>query len=585
MTHPEQLFTRGYEPVVLDPANPEVARAHLVCAGAERPLTPADRALYGEEVFALVPKLEAAGDLVRDATEERWYSLRRRPQRLLNLRSCGESFTIDSAAGRPVGTIDPVRAFFECHEGAVYLHQAQTYRVRKMDIDARKITVEPVEVDYYTEALADKQTEILEEYDTRPVGPMRLHLGRLKVTEQVTGYARRRLFSQERLSEHPLELPPLRFETVGLWMELPDALPAAATALGHHFMGAIHAVEHCAISLAPLYAACDRGDLGGISYPRHPQVGKPAIFIYDGHPGGIGLSRRCFEALEELLDKTLGTLRSCSCEDGCPSCVHSPKCGNGNKPLDKAGAAYVLEVLRGEAALPAGALSADQQRGLFDPGPPGGGSGAGGGAGGQGGAGGPGGPGGAGGPGGGSAGKGLPPGKVLVFDLETQKSAEEVGGWSEIKKMGLGLAVTLDLARQKFLVFFEQDVEKLIIELLSADLVIGFNVKRFDYEVLRAYTDVDLERVRTLDILEHVKQKLGFRLKLNSLAEATLNEKKIADGMQSLRWWKEGRYELIEMYCKKDVEVTARLYRYGRDNGHLLYRDLESRLVRVPVQF
>lgn len=594
MSHPQEFFTRGYEPVVLDPSNPEVARAHLVCAGAERPITEEDRSLYGEEVFGLVPGLEASGALVRDASGERWYALRRRPQRLLSLRSCGESFRIETGAGRPVGTVDPVRAFFECHEGAIYLHQAQTYRVRKMDVDARKIAVEAAEVDYYTEALAEKETEILEETAARPVGPMGLHLGRLRVTERVTGYARRRLFSQERLSEHPLELPPVRFETVGLWMRLPPDLAAAATSLGHHFMGAIHAVEHCAISLAPLYAACDRGDLGGISYPLHPQVGAPAIFIYDGHPGGIGLSRRAYASLEDLLRRTLETLRLCPCEEGCPSCIHSPKCGNGNKPLDKAGAIFVLETLTGEAQgaapliMAGGAsegvtMAADSQRNLFDPGPPGpgGGSPPGGGSGGPAG----------GGPGGGAAGGGgpykrdLPPGKILVFDLETQKSAEEVGGWNNISHMGLGLAVTLNLQKEKFLVFFEQDVEKLIIELLSADLVVGFNVRRFDYEVLRPYTDVDLGRIQTLDILDQVKQKLGFRLKLNSLAEATLNEAKVADGMQSLKWWKEGRLDLIEMYCKKDVEVTSRLYRYGRDNGYLLYRDLESRLMRVPVEF
>ncbi|MEE9218329.1 MAG: DEAD/DEAH box helicase [Acidobacteriota bacterium] len=615
MSHPEQFRARGYEPVVLDPSNPEVARAHLACAGAERPITAADRELYGDEVFALLPELERTGVLVRDATEERWYSLRRRPQRLLSLRSTGRSFRIESSAGRPVGTIDPVRVFFECHPGAIYLHQGQTYRVRRMDLDAHKVTVERTVAEYYTEALADKQTEILEEFESRSIAPMRLHLGRIRVTEQVTGYARRRLFSQERLGEEPLDLPPVQFETIGLWMALPPELTGAATALGHHFMGAIHAVEHCAISPAPLYAACDRSDLGGISYPLNPQVGSPAIFIYDGHAGGIGLSQRVYVAIEDLLLQTLETLRACACEDGCPSCIHSPKCGNGNKPLDKAGAAFILEVLTGERDLgldtpetlcnrrPAGPapgtsapasrdlnrglnsaasaadaadgnrvpLRADTQGDLFGPGD----SGRAPGPGGEGGS--------------SSAGpsdRGLPKGKILIFDLETQRSADEVGGWNNIDKMGLGLGVTLDLHKERFLVFFEQNVEKLIIELLSADLVVGFNINRFDYAVLRPYTDVDLrERVATLDILEQIKQSLGFRLKLNSLAEATLNETKVADGLQSLKWWKEGRLDLIEMYCKKDVEVTSRLYRYGREHGYLLYRDLEQRLLRVPVDF
>jgi DEAD/DEAH box helicase domain-containing protein len=318
-------------------------------------------------------------------------------------------------------------------------------------------------------------------------------------------------------------------------------------------------------------------------------VAGPAVFIYDGHAGGIGLSRRCYDALEDLLAKTLATLRACPCEDGCPSCVHSPKCGNGNKPLDKEGAAWVLEALAGPAEDSAGRLApavprADSQPGLFDPPPAGEGGGSSGmGSGGaqSGGAGG----GSAGGGGGAAGGRGLPPGRILVFDLETQRSAGEVGGWDKIRDMGLGLAVTLDLKEERFGVFFEQDARRLVLDLQSADLVIGFNLKRFDYEVLSAYTDQDLSRLATLDILEHLKERLGFRLKLNSLAEATLNERKSADGLQSLQWWKEGRLDLIEMYCKKDVAVTARLYRFGRDNGYLLYRDLEQRLVRVPVDF
>ncbi|MCZ6779946.1 MAG: DEAD/DEAH box helicase [Acidobacteria bacterium] len=623
MSHPDQFRARGYEPVVLDPANPEVARAHLICAGAEQPITPDDRELYGDEIYGMLPELERTHALVRDATEERWYALRRRPQRLLSLRSTGQAFRIQTPPGRLVGTVDPVRAYFECHPGAIYLHQGQAYKVRTMDHDARKVTVERADVDYYTEALADKQTEILEEFESRSIETMTLHVGRIRVTEQVTGYARRRLFSQERLGEETLDLPPVQFETVGLWMALPQALTTLATSRGHHFMGSIHAVEHCAISLAPLYAACDRGDLGGISYPLNPQVGSAAIFIYDGHPGGIGLSRRTYAALEDLLRQTLETLRGCPCEEGCPSCIHSPKCGNGNKPLDKAGAVFVLEALTGEIDLgiephplttplkakptPAknliitgeqpmpsnessqrlhtaggrgthpGMLSAsDSQGDLFGPGGSGGGSDRGTGPGAEG--------------GGSSSGTGgtgsLPEGKILIFDLETQKSADEVGGWSHIDKMGLGLAVTFDLHREKFLVFFEQNVEKLLIELLSADLVVGFNVKRFDYTVLRPYTDVDLaKRLSTLDMLEHIKEKLGFRLKLNSLAAATLNETKTADGLQSLKWWKEGRYDLIEMYCKKDVEVTSRLYRFGRKNGYLLYHDLEQRKVRLPVEF
>ena len=176
-------------------------------------------------------------------------------------------------------------------------------------------------------------------------------------------------------------------------------------------------------------------------------------------------------------------------------------------------------------------------------------------------------------------------GKILFFDVETQKSAEEVGGWRNVSVMRVALAVTCDSKIGEYRTYFEKDVDKLIIDLLTADLVIGFNIDRFDIEVLRGYTTSDLSKIKTFDILRVIYKKLGFRIGLGHLAEATLGESKIADGFQSLRWFKEGRLDLIEEYCRKDVEITKRLFDYGREKGYLLYRDYNNNLVKLAVDW
>jgi len=572
MTHPEQFLTRGFEEVVFDPENPVITRAHLVCAGAETPLGPADRELYGAANFAHVEALEREGVLARDADGERWFTLRRRPQRDVNLRSAGSTYAIhDRGAGRVIGSIDGVRAFHETHGGAIYLHHGQQYLVRQLDIEQRRVFVEPSDVDYYTQVRAEKETAILEMLEERMAGPLCARLGRLKVTTQITGYEKRRLHGRDRLGIHELTLPPLTFETVGLWLTIPDSMQEAVRERAGHFMGALHAAEHAMIGLFPLLAICDRGDIGGISYTHHPQVGRAAIFIYDGHPGGIGLAARGYRGLEDLIGRTADLLRACPCEDGCPSCVQSPKCGNGNQPLDKESAAFVLEALIGRAEVAAGepppaprpiapgALLALGQGQESEPTPTprrrGGDSGA--------------------------------PARVttLFFDLETQKSAEEVGGWQNLAAMKMALGVTFNDVTGQFHTYFEPDVTELLLDLLTADRVVGYNIDRFDLGVLKGYTDRDLSRVRTLDMLADICAKLGFRLRLADVGEATLGVGKSADGLQSLQWWKEGKVDLIEQYCRRDVELTRDLYLFGRNNGYILYRDRAGRQIRLPVDW
>jgi DEAD/DEAH box helicase domain-containing protein len=573
MSHPAQLTTRGFEEVVFDPQNPVVARAHLVCAGAETPIEASDRTLYGDAEFALVRALEREGSLALDAEGERWYARRRRPQRDINLRSTGSTYSIaDERSGRVIGTIDGVRAFHETHAGAVYLHHGQQFLVRALDVDNRRVTVLPADLEYYTQVRGEKETAVLEVMEERGAGALEARLGRIQVTERITGYEKRRLHGRDRLGMFELSMPPLIFETVGLWLALPDVLPDMVRERGGDFMGAIHAAEHAMISLFPLLAICDRGDIGGISYTFHPEVGRPAIFIYDGHPGGVGLSARGFRDLEELMARTADLLRACPCETGCPSCVQSPKCGNGNQPLDKEGAVLVLETLLGRVPLPAGRRRAERVGAVEpvvairadEPGPP------------------PREPGAAPRRDGGAV---AAQPSTLFFDLETQKSAEEVGGWQNIAAMKIALAVTYDDRTSRFRTYHEKDVNELLLDLLTADRVVGYNIDRFDLEVLRGYTGRDLSRIRTRDMMADIYRRLGFRLRLADVAEATLGTGKSADGLQSLQWWKEGRVDLIEEYCRKDVEVTRNVYLYGATNGYVLWRDRDGVALRLPVDW
>ena len=631
--HPEQFFSGSFERVVLDPGNDAIADAHLVCAAAEAPLASADlEALGGDAAVRRAERLAAEGRLLRLDERDAYATLRRRPQREVSLRSTGTTWQlVEAGTGRTLGTLDDARAWFEGHPGAVYLHAGQTYVSRELDPDRHVIVLERDEVDHFTQVYARKETEILERLDTRPFGPGRLSHGRLRVTTFIEGYAKKRLFTQEEISRHPLEAPPQVLETTGAWLELPEELLAWLVAEGFDPAGSLHAVEHAEIGLFPLLAICDRWDLGGISYARHPQVGGPAIFVYDGVPGGVGLARTGFERAEELLARTLRLVTECPCEDGCPACIHSPKCGSGNRPLDKAGAAAVLRVALGEVELPrepaagkaqVAAALARHRRGVHggvrgggplpegflaegdDGAPPRGAPGAarcaptverspvershagGGGSGEE----------------GGPAvvllehepwpeGLARPEellhpeeGRWLFFDLETLRGAREVGGWGNIRDMGLALGVVLDGETGVFRTYFEDDAEELVEDLLAADRVVGFNVDRFDLTVLEAYVGRRVRQVRTLDLLAEVRSRLGFRLSLAHLAKETIGEGKSADGLQSLAWVAEGRLDLVEKYCRDDVRITAALWAHGRQEGYVVFRSKRTgQRARLPV--
>lgn len=562
VAHPGTFLGGAFERAVLDPANPEIRAAHAPCAAAEVPLREGEPWLEGPGAAEAVARLEADGALLRSATGRECFAARRRPHREVSLRDPGASYAIQEEADpgerpRHVGSVGAANVFTECHEGAIYLHGGRQYLVTKLELDERKVTVRPTRAAWYTRALAEKETEILSRERARPAGNFRLLQGRVKVTTRVHAYERRRVRGQDLLSTEKLDLPPTSFETTALWLEMPDEVPDAVAEKGGHAMGAIHALEHAALSLFPLFALCDRFDVAGISYTRHPQAGRAAVFFYDGHPGGVGIVPALFDRVEELLEATRELIRACDCEEGCPACIQSPKCGNGNRPLDKRGAVQVLELLLGRvplrapttagAAAAAAAEAEDEAADASARAAP------------------------------------SPPPRVVVFDLETQRSAEDVGGWHNAHLMRVSVAVAWDAVAGRFEHYGEADVPKLLETLAAADLVVGFNARRFDYRVLRGYTDADLARLPTFDLLDAVHAQLGFRLSLAHLGQETLGTPKSADGLAALRWWKEGRVEEIRAYCQQDVALVRDLFEYARREGFLLFRTRRGERVRLPL--
>jgi DEAD/DEAH box helicase domain-containing protein len=558
MKHPEELFERSYEAALLDPHNPFVVKAHLPCAAAERPITLEDVRYWPKDLKVHLDDLEREGKLTRTAEgDPTWFSTRRNPHAAVNIRSVGDTYTIfDEATGSAIGTVDGIRALKECHPGATYLHRAKQYLVTQLHLDKKDVIARRSDLKYFTRIRTEKETEILEVLRSKPQARFLVREGRVKVTEWMTGYEKRALPGQELLGVHDLDLPPQMFETLGFWIEMEDATRRLVEQKELHFMGGIHAIEHAMIGLFPLFALCDRNDIGGISYPHHPELKKSAVFVYDGYPGGVGLAQHGFDVVQQLLEKTLELLIHCECEDGCPSCIHSPKCGNGNKPLDKRSAMLILEFLLGRIPMSAICEPAEAE----EPGP--------------------------------VPDKVIEPERnaqrprILYFDLETRRSAQEVGGWQNTHLMGISVAVVYDSLEDRLLTFTEEKIDELLSLFQKSDLVVGFNINRFDYAVLGAYTGKDLKSVNTFDILEDVHRRLGFRLSLDHLACETLNRRKECDGLQALEWFKAGEMDKLREYCCKDVEMTRDLFLYGLQNGHLIYRMKEpDQRVRVLVDW
>ncbi|MCR5563193.1 MAG: DEAD/DEAH box helicase [Desulfovibrio sp.] len=618
--NPGDFFSRPPEKAVVNPDNPVILARHLECAAAEMPLSASENWLQAPSVRSVIRDLEAKGLLLRTAGGSEWLAARKRPQRGVDLRGTGQTYTIVNEKGSVIGSVDAFRAWRETHPGATYLHRGRSYVIQAIDAGSARVLAREERVSWFTRTRASKSTVILEETGRRSIGRALVCRGRLRITDCVTGYEKRSVSGNRLLTIVPLDAPPQVFETEGLWYVIPESVRQKMEAEFLHFMGSIHAMEHALIGMLPLQVMADRNDFGGISIPMHPQVGYACVFVYDGLPGGAGLTRQAFDQARDLLDVTRRAVTGCPCEGGCPSCVHSPKCGSGNRPISKEGAVCLLDELltmpahacetEGDmlertlvispapdifdapsapvssssafvASAPATAPAfwqPDTRLGLRT------------------------------GPGGpplpvlsrtaqpeafatpapytADAPVPLaPPARYVVFDVETRRSAAEVGGWNRADRMGVSVMVAYDSAQDSYRAYREEELDAFFTLAAKADLVVGFNSLRFDYQVLSAFSPYDLATLPSLDILQRVHERLNYRLPLDNLAQATLGAPKTADGLQALAWWREGRIDEIAEYCRRDVELTLGLYRYGLEHGFLLFTNKAGQRVRLPIDF
>ncbi|MEU6793810.1 DEAD/DEAH box helicase [Nonomuraea wenchangensis] len=344
--HPQALFGQPVEAIVLDPDNPYVLGPHLCAAAAEIPLTEADLPIFGPTTADVLDDLVNQGMLRARPTGWFW-TRRERPTDLADIRGGGGSLihVVESNTGRLLGSVDEPSAHTTVHTGAVYIHQGETFLVEALDLEADVALVTAANPDYSTFARDITDISILSTQRSHPLGQGTLHFGEVEVTRQVVSYLKRRFQSGEMLGDEPLDLPPRTLRTRAVWWTLPASAVAPLAEAGIDLGGAAHAAEHASIGLLPLFATCDRWDIGGVSTELHADTGLLTVFVYDGHEGGAGFAERGYARANDWLTATREAITSCECERGCPSCIQSPKCGNGNEPLDKRGAIRLLNTL------------------------------------------------------------------------------------------------------------------------------------------------------------------------------------------------------------------------------------------------
>jgi DEAD/DEAH box helicase domain-containing protein len=357
MASPDDFFEGDPERAVVDPENEELLPNHVASAAAENWLSPDDRDVFGDRFPEVVARLEREGRLARRDTGEgvRWvHDGDGSPQHETSLRTIDdrEITLLDARSDETIATLSFSDALRDAHPGAIYHHQGQTYEVTELDLDRDAARLQPSYADYYTRVLTDKDITVEEDHETRPLsarGDVSVTFATVTMRERVTGFERRDARKGTAIGQQPLDLPETTLRTKALYFTVPSDVERAMRELGgeYGFNGGIHAAEHGLISLFPLELLCDRADVGGLSTPVHGHTDAPTIFVYDGYPGGVGLTASAYEDVESMMARTAEMIDACGCEDGCPACVQSPHCGNANDPLATDEAVLLLEALTG----------------------------------------------------------------------------------------------------------------------------------------------------------------------------------------------------------------------------------------------
>lgn len=349
MRNPDFFFGKNFDNTLINPDNPYILKPHLLCAAWAKPLDDRDEEFFGVNVNAIAAELESEGKLKK--RQRKWYlsSTLSYPAQNVSVRAAsGENYSvIDVSHNCLLEMVGADVAFFQIHPGAIYLHQGKSYLITELDLTRRSAAAMPTSANYYTQTKETADIKIVGIDKEKICHEVEVYLGDVDATTSVVGFKKKRQLTEEIIGEESLNLPPQSFPTKSLWFDLPQKAIDKIAEARLDLRGGLHACEHAAIGILPLFALCDRNDIGGVSTSFHPDTGKAQIFIYDAYPGGIGIAERGFKLVEELWRATLELVEECPCRDGCPGCIQSPKCGNNNYPLDKEAALILLRGLVG----------------------------------------------------------------------------------------------------------------------------------------------------------------------------------------------------------------------------------------------
>jgi DEAD/DEAH box helicase domain-containing protein len=344
MRHPDAFFGRPQESARTSPGNPYILKPHLLCAAYEAPLSMEDTEFFGPDLLMYADEL--VNDELLHVRAGRWHLTPdvEYPAQEVSIRSAsGRTYTlVERDSGVILETVEEMSAFLQLHPGGIYLHQGESYLITDLNLESRTAYAARTDVPYYTETRDFTETRILRVFKEKQAGETTVYLGEVNVSTTVLGFKRKAHFTEEVLGEEYVMLPPISYDTIALWFDIPTDTLDFIYKEKLDLAGGLHATEHAAIGVLPLFALCDRNDIGGISTPLHPDTARPQVFIHDGHPGGVGIAEHGYDVIEELWKATLDAISECPCESGCPGCIQSPKCGNNNQPLDKEVAKLVL---------------------------------------------------------------------------------------------------------------------------------------------------------------------------------------------------------------------------------------------------